>query len=1024
MAYMTMEMSAESPEPRVVYSEKDLARHFESILQDLLNKSHDNWNKRCDALRLIRALVKGGATDFPTFASLVHNARQVLADCIADLRSVLVKEACKTVTLLAESMQQSFAPVAEIMITSCLKQIPVTIQVISEAAFSCLQSIFTHTHSGRLIPKLLEGMKSKAAGVKAKSLSCILIILQKWAWSDMEKQFDQLEDVLVSSLSDAQGDVRLEARRCVAEVCERFKDRGGRMMRNLDVSMQKKILEEAACSSPVAKPRSGSRPATAGAVRVRTAVQEAARPAAHEEPTRPSTTMAAAQRKEPPVANERTHMTQGPRRVGAGLDSTGRSGAGAGARAGAGAGAGAGASIKTTCRRVPLDVLAANPSSHDQMKSESARAWMEDGRDKTWRSAGQGGGRKEEGNQVLHAVIPRALSEEELNGCLVEASNSLWSLREGSLLKLAGAIVASPSSRALSSAANRIADLISERLGDAHHKVQQAALVLLDAFAAHMPATLAPCLDLVLPRLMQRLCDKKEEVRSASVLLLRRLHESCGSQVTLMGMVKALDAAQAPVKSACLQHLISSYSVFAPFIASCPSQARNLFLKLLPLSIDKVLELRRSSVQALVQLYVLAPLPFYEALMKLPGEQQAAIKKSLLPSLPSLDREAAAYARTKKLSPEVAAVSAHAISSCCSPQNKEVRGEEGWEIHSHAAAAQEDDEEQEESKSYQPCNYEEEEEEAMEMSSKHASESQTVRPVERTPRKRQHEEEGGEKGRADSWDDRGIENQEANRQPRVRGSPWREEEKSMSSRELLTSILSQLNSSLSRQDCEASLEHLRRLAAFSEASRERGGGSLVQLILLLLKGAAQAGMAEVQMASLKLLDASLQEEEDVDPLAQVVLRELLESVPRSKRSVAAQAEEVTARMMTRCNPQRSMGMLAQALEEGNARGEEGTGSTIPVVIRLLEKQAGRTPRSLLEPHVPLLLPLLSSALNHSSADVRKSVVMCLVELHRQLGQEMLVELDGLLTAAQLKLVRIYIDKARGGGGGGGAAALC
>ena len=124
-------------------------------------------------------------------------------------------------------------------------------KVISEAACSCLQSIFMYTHSARLIPKLLDGMKTKAAGlslslllaglnssstgVKAKSLSCILIVLQKWAWSgeqpyekwedgeerggggshhgaDMEKQFDQLEDVLVSSLSDAQGDVRLEAR--------------------------------------------------------------------------------------------------------------------------------------------------------------------------------------------------------------------------------------------------------------------------------------------------------------------------------------------------------------------------------------------------------------------------------------------------------------------------------------------------------------------------------------------------------------------------------------------------------------------------------------------------------------------------------------------------------------------------------------------------------------------------------------------------------------------------------------------
>ena len=69
-------MGTDVPAPRAVYSEKELGKAFEELLATLSNKDHDFWQKRCDALRSLRALVLGGA-----FGSLLVPLRAVLCIC-------------------------------------------------------------------------------------------------------------------------------------------------------------------------------------------------------------------------------------------------------------------------------------------------------------------------------------------------------------------------------------------------------------------------------------------------------------------------------------------------------------------------------------------------------------------------------------------------------------------------------------------------------------------------------------------------------------------------------------------------------------------------------------------------------------------------------------------------------------------------------------------------------------------------------------------------------------------------------
>ena len=566
----------------------------------LNNKSHDHWQKRCDALRSIRALVMGGAAEYDGFMQCLQSLKLPLADAIADLRSTLVREACATAALLSQIFGKGFAQIAEVLIPPLLKQIPVTIAAISEPSNLSLRAIFRCTHHARLLPLILSSIgKNKSAVLRTRCIECVQVVVQTWAWQDVEKHSARLDEVVVQSLTDAQPDVRAGARRCVVALCQAYPQRGDRILRGLDVATQKKIFEETESGA-----RSVDRKNASGRLK------------------HPSLSI--------PLANQSDSKSPTWAGVGSSGSSTSAkmpsSNEGSGRYLGAGLARSRSDEGSKTCDDRLRPVSAATQRQQPAQTQPVDRPATTLGAARRVSSKGQqsaaadvgaiGGDSKAREFRELDADDSRRLGEEDLVQLIAKCSNNLWSLRESSLVELTAQVQVTPPSRALLAVAPRVVEVAAERVSDAHYKVQQAGMSLLAAVASHLTACLSPNVDTVLRQILPRLVDKKEGSRKACVALLDQLYHSCGPQVLVASVNKAMEGVSAAVKVATLEYLTADVRLLAPLLAASPAQARSLMGHALPLCGDKVLEVRRGACAVTVQLRALAPLALYESLSK------------------------------------------------------------------------------------------------------------------------------------------------------------------------------------------------------------------------------------------------------------------------------------------------------------------------------------------------------------------------------------------------------------------------
>ena len=88
---------------------------------------------------------------------------------------------------------------------------------------------------------------------------------------------------------------------------------------------------------------------------------------------------------------------------------------------------------------------------------------------------------------------------------------------------------------------------------------------------------------------------------------------------------------------------------------------------------------------------------------------------------------------------------------------------------------------------------------------------------------------------------------------------------------------------------------------------------------------------------------------------------------------------------------------------------QGTLFALQVLVEAIKHLAAKDAHDLLQSVVAVLLPQFSSRLT----DIRKTVVFALVELHALVGQQRLMPFLMNLTAAQSKLLGIYIDRKAG-----------
>ncbi|KAI4374383.1 hypothetical protein MLD38_012386 [Melastoma candidum] len=167
----------------------------------------------------------------------------------------------------------------------------------------------------------------------------------------------------------------------------------------------------------------------------------------------------------------------------------------------------------------------------------------------------------------------------------------------------------------------------------------------------------------------------------------------------------------------------------------------------------------------------------------------------------------------------------------------------------------------------------------------------------------------------------------------------------------------------------------------------------------------------IRELALSLINEMLKNQKTMmEDSVEIVIEKLLNVTKDGVPKVANEADHCLSIILSQYDPFRCLSVIVPLLVAEDEK-------TLVVCINCLTKIVGRLSQDELTAQLQSFLPALFEAFGNQSADVRKTVVFCLVDIYIMLGKAFLPYLEGL-NATQLKLVTIYanrISQARSGG---------
>ncbi|XP_077226767.1 CLIP-associated protein-like isoform X2 [Tasmannia lanceolata] len=237
--------STEKPvDPVKVYSEKELIREFEKIASTLV--PGQDWSVRIAAMQRVEGLVFGGATDYPSFPTLLKQLITPLSTQLSDRRSSIVKQACHLLSLLSKELLGDFEACAEMFIPVLFKLVVITVLVIAESADNCIKTMLRNCKVARVLPRITDCAKNdRNAVLRARCCEYALLILEYWADApEIQRSADLYEDLIKCCVADAMSEVRSTARVCYRMFTKTWPERSRRLFLSFDPVIQRIINEE------------------------------------------------------------------------------------------------------------------------------------------------------------------------------------------------------------------------------------------------------------------------------------------------------------------------------------------------------------------------------------------------------------------------------------------------------------------------------------------------------------------------------------------------------------------------------------------------------------------------------------------------------------------------------------------------------------------------------------------------------------------------------------------------------------
>ena len=224
----------------------NISSDLEQITKTLENITND-WKERESSLQFIGRILKGnqGHSDF--FINYFNNKLATYIEIqLSDLRSTVMKEACRITSLSARELGLAIEPgIIQLLTQNCLFKIAGSAnQVISESASKCILNLLRYVKSIKVISNICEIKTMKANSVRILCAQSLVNIMCFYDIGLIEKAKNILEETMELLLVDANAEVRSTTRTSFILFKDMFELEAKNIFNKLGKNVQKQILED------------------------------------------------------------------------------------------------------------------------------------------------------------------------------------------------------------------------------------------------------------------------------------------------------------------------------------------------------------------------------------------------------------------------------------------------------------------------------------------------------------------------------------------------------------------------------------------------------------------------------------------------------------------------------------------------------------------------------------------------------------------------------------------------------------
>lgn len=620
----------------------------------------------------------------------------------------------------------------------------------------------------------------------------------------------------------------------------------------------------------------------------------------------------------------------------------------------------------------------------------------------------------------------------------------------------------------------KVMKLFSQHLDDPHHKVAQAALSTLAELVPACRKSFEAYLERIIPHVFSRLVDPKELIRQLGTSALEIVGNHYSIDSLLPALLRSLDEQRSPkAKMAVIEFAIAAFAKLAVNgEAAAGSNLLKMWLaKLAPLANDKNAKLKETAVNGIISVYThFDSSTVLNFILGLSIEEQSSLRRALKQYTPRIEVELMNFLQNRSqrtrsksvhdqldLSPTLddayglslgrgnSSISkSQSLGGYSSSFNND--GSRKWSSGGHPEPAQygnrlvnqtsSEDVHGMYHQSFEPPSALQEplsstRSKGLRNGSDDSPDgakawldrpSATSRPSLEAKRDFEssvlshvdaHLYPGNDHTGSSAIDSKLSSERQSEGEQSLLKSSQAKSSKKLSAEEIAASIPSLLNQ-LSAGNDEKALEKKRAaLQDFLHLSKANQttiwSQYLNQILTGLLEALDDADPSIRELALSTVLEMLGNQKDMLEDSVEMLLEKLLHSTRDLVAKVSSAADRCLSLVLSQYDPYRCLSVVVPLL---NSEDEK----TLVTCIGCLTKLVGRLPPEDLMAQLPSFLPALFDAFGNQSADVRKTVVFCLVDIYIVLGKAFLPYL-GSLSSTQLRLVTIYanrISQARSG----------